>query len=99
MTGTTTGIIIMCVVIVASLAVWLASVGLAARRGGRKNAHVEPMRGLVQGGEHVGGGRSVMPHRDAEVPEGGGTAPAPDEMPQGGEPAASRRKSGSPMDL
>ena len=99
MTGTTTAIIVMCVVIVASLAVWLGAVGLAVRRSGRKNKHVAPMRGLVQGGEHVGGGRSVMPHRDAEVPEGGGTAPAPDEMPQGEEPATSRRASGNPMDL
>jgi len=37
------------------------------------------MRGLVQGGQHVGGGRSVAPHRDKEVPEGGGHPPAPPE--------------------
>ena len=27
------------------------------------------MRGVVRGGEHAGGERSVMPHRNAEVPE------------------------------
>jgi hypothetical protein len=37
------------------------------------------MRGLVQGGQHVGGGRSVAPHRDAPVPEGGGNPPTPEE--------------------
>jgi hypothetical protein len=89
----------MCVVIVAGLVVWLGSVGLAARRSGRKNRHVQPMRGLVQGGEHVGGGRSVMPRRDAEVPEGGGAAPAPGEMDQGDGEAVPRRRSGGPMDL
>jgi hypothetical protein len=88
----------MCVVIVAGLVIWLGSVALAARRSGRKNPHVQPMRGLVQGGEHVGGGRSVMPTRDAEVPEGGGNAPAPEEMTQSGE-KPSRHTSGSPMDL
>lgn len=98
MTGTTIGIVIMCAVIVASLAFWLGAVGLATRRSGRKNRHVQPMRGLVQGGEHVGGGRSVMPTRDAEVPEGGGTAPAPEEMAQGDEVPARHRR-GSPMDL
>ncbi len=88
----------MCVVIVAGLATWLSLIGLAARRSGRKNPHVQPMRGLVQGGEHLGGGRSVMPTRDAEVPEGGGTAPAPEDMVQSGEEPA-RHRSGSPMDL
>jgi hypothetical protein len=87
----------MCIVIVAGLIVWLCLVGLAAKRSGRKNPHVHQMRGLVQGGEHVGGGRSVMPTRDGEVPEGGGTAPAPEDMAQSGE--RSRHKSGSPMDL
>jgi hypothetical protein len=88
----------MCVVIVAGLAIWLGSIALAARRSGRKNRHVQPMRGLVQGGQHVGGGRSVMPTRDAEVPEEGGTAPAPEDMVQSGEEPP-RHKSGSPMDL
>jgi len=89
---------VLCIVIVAGLVTWLSLVALAARRSGRKNQHVQPMRGLVQGGEHVGGGRSVMPTRDAEVPAGGGTAPDPEDMTQSGETPA-RRKSGSPMDL
>jgi hypothetical protein len=96
MSGTTTGIVIICVVIVVSLAVWLALVARAARRPGSDNRHVQPIRGLVQGGEHVGGGRSVMPHRDAEVPEGGGTPPSPEEMTNS---ERSGRHSGSPMDL
>jgi hypothetical protein len=87
----------MCIVIVAGLIVWLSLVGLAAKRSGRKNRRVQPMRGLVQGGEHVGGGRSVMPTRDAEVPEGGGIAPDPEDMAQSGEKR--RHKSSSPMDL
>ena len=95
MTGTTTGIVVICVVIVASLAVWLLMIRRAARHPGSDNRHVQPMRGLVQGGEHVGGGRSVMPHRDAEVPEGGGNPPAPEDMATGDE----RGRSGSPMDL
>lgn len=99
MSGTTTEIVVICIVIVASLIVLLGSVALAARRAGRKNRHVQPMRGLVQGGQHVGGGRSVMPTRDAEVPEGGGVAPEPEEMPQGDEIPRPRQKSGSPMDL
>jgi len=96
MTGTTTGIVIIVAVVVVSLAVWLALVARAARRPGSDHRHVQPMRGLVQGGEHVGGGRSVMPHRDAEVPEGGGTPPSPEEMV---DPQRSGRRSGSPMDL
>jgi hypothetical protein len=88
----------MCIVIVAGLAIWLGSIALAARRSGRRNSHVQPMRGLVQGGEHVGGGRSVMPTRDAEVPAGGGSAPDPEDMTQSGDKPA-RRTSGSPMDL
>jgi hypothetical protein len=100
MTGTVTGILSMCAVIVVSLAAYLLLVARAARRPGSDNRHVQPMRGLVQGGEHVGGGRSVMPRRDAEVPEGGGTPPSPDEMAEAAEDrAAHRRPSGNPMDL
>jgi uncharacterized membrane-anchored protein len=72
MSGTTTGIVVICVVIVVALAVWLGMVALAARRPHSQNPRREPMRGLVQGGQHVGGGRSVAPTRDAPVPEGGG---------------------------
>jgi hypothetical protein len=99
MTGTTTGIVIMCVVIVVSLVVFLALVAWAGRRPGSDNRHVQPMRGLVQGGEHVGGGRSVMPHRDAEVPEGGGTPPSPEEMVNPQRSGRSQERSGSPLDL
>lgn len=93
MTGTATGIVIIVVVIVLSLVVWLLLVARAARRPGSDNRHVQPMRNLVQGGEHVGGGRSVMPHRDAEVPKDGGTPPSPEEMVEG----QNRGRPGSPM--
>jgi hypothetical protein len=99
MTGTVTGIVIICVVTVASLAAYLGLVAWAARRPGGKNRHVEPMRGLVQGGAHVGGGRSVMPTRDAQVPEGGGTPPSPEEMEEADDSGRARHRSGSPMDL
>ncbi|HZR49928.1 MAG TPA: hypothetical protein VFB06_10455 [Streptosporangiaceae bacterium] len=100
MNGTVTGIWIMCAVIVVSLAIWLGFVARAARRPGSDNRHVQPMRGLVQGGEHMGGGRSVMPRRDAPVPEGGGNPPSAEEMAEAAEDrAAHREQSGSPMDL
>ncbi len=97
MTGTTTGIVIICVVVAVALAIWLGLVARAARRPGGKNEGGQPMRGLAQGGEHVGGGRSVIPHRDDEVPQDGGTPPPHEES------AASTRRSEhrseSPMDL
>ena len=74
--------------------------GPAAGRPGGKNEGGQPMRGLVQGGEHVGGGRSVVPHRDAEVPQDGGTPPPPEET---ADSAASARRtehrSESPMNI
>jgi len=104
MSGTTVGIWVLCVVIVVSLAAYLVSVMLAARHPGNENPRRERMRGLVQGGQHVGGGRSVAPTRDAPVPEGGGNPPTPEEedaaqagrAAQAGQPV---RRSGSPMDL
>ncbi len=39
-----------------ALAIWLGLVARAARRPGGKYEGGQPMRGLVQGGEHVGGG-------------------------------------------
>jgi hypothetical protein len=75
MSGTTTGIVVFCVVVVLALAIWLGAVALAARRRYSRNPEREPMRGVVQGGQHMGGGRSVMPTRDAPVPPGGGTRP------------------------
>ena len=50
MTGIATGIVIICVVVVA-LAVWPGLVARAARRPGGKNKGGQPMRGLVQGGK------------------------------------------------
>jgi hypothetical protein len=78
MAGTTTGIIVIVVVVVVCLAVWLGSVALAARRPGQEHPQHDPLRGLVQGGQHVGGGRSVTSHRDQPVPEGGGDPPEQD---------------------
>jgi hypothetical protein len=72
MSGTTTGIVVIVVIVVLGLVVWLAMVARAARRSGQEHPQRDPMRGLVQGGQHVGGGRSVAPTRDASVPEGGG---------------------------
>jgi hypothetical protein len=58
------------------------------------------MRGLVQGGQHVGGGRSVMPTRDAPVPEGGGDPPTIEEEVAAHDGRQARQPgSGNPMDL
>jgi hypothetical protein len=100
MTGSATDIWIICAVIVAGLVTWLSLVAWAARHPGHKNRRMEHTRGLVQGGQHVGGGRSVMPHRDAPVPEGGGTPPEPEDQVEGSDAGrAGSRRSGSPMDL
>jgi hypothetical protein len=98
MSGTTTGIVVVCVVIVLALAIWLGAVALAARRPHPRNPKRERMRGVVQGGQHMGGGRSVMPTRDAPVPPGGGDPPTPqqEDAAQAGRPVG---RSGSPMDL
>ena len=80
MTGTTTGIVVIIVVVVVCLAVLLGSVALAARRPAQEHPQHDPMRGLVQGGQHVGGGRSVAPHRDRPVPEGGGDPPQEQDL-------------------
>jgi hypothetical protein len=81
---------IMCVVIVVALAAWMVAVMLAARRPGSAEKHIEPRRGNVQGGTHVGGGRSVAPRRDGEI--------SPDDSP--GDPTVPVRTRGtSPMDL
>ena len=105
MTGSMTGIWILCVVIVVGLAVWLIMVRHAANHPEQKHRRKEHMRGLVQGGQHVGGGRSVAPTRDAPVPEGGG-APSPQapdvedmENEQAGRTPGHTRGSGSPLDL
>ena len=105
MSGNTTEIWVIIVVSVAALAVMLLLIRYAARHQAHKARRPEQMRGVVQGGQHVGGGRSVAPHRDAPVAEGGGTTPNPDapdvedaEAEDAGAGQAGRR-SGNPMDL
>ena len=97
MSGTTIGIWVICVVVVVSLAAWLTSVALAARRPGQEHPEQDQIRGLVQGGQHVGGGRSVAPTRDAPVPEGGGEPPPVEE--QAANADRQPQGSGNPMDL
>jgi hypothetical protein len=99
MSGSTAGIVIIVVVVVLALAIWLGAVALAARRPGSRNPKRERMRGLVQGGQHVGGGRSVAPTRDAPVPPGGGDPPTPEEEDAAQPSGRPGRHSGSPMDL
>jgi hypothetical protein len=97
--GTTVGIWIIVAVIVVALAVWLGLVARAALHPHQEHPQREPLRGLVQGGQHVGGGRSVAPTRDAPVPEGGGNPPSVEEEDRAshaGRPAGGGR---SPMDL
>jgi hypothetical protein len=103
MSGTTTGIVVLCVVVVLSLAIWLVAVELASRRPGQEHPKREPLRGLVQGGQHVGGRRSVAPTRDAPVPEGGGNPPSVEEEDKAAQARSqSAGRSGNsarPMDL
>jgi hypothetical protein len=97
MSGSLTGIVVLCIVAVVGIIVLIGAVRWAARHPGHNRRKLEPMRGVVQGGQHVGGGRSVAPHRDAPVPEGGGTPPEPEEQVESHE---SRSVKGtSPMDL
>jgi hypothetical protein len=97
MTGSTVAIVVICVVVVAGLAVWLTTVALAARRPHQEHAQRDQVRGVVQGGQHVGGGRSVAPTRDAPVPEGGGDPPSAQEQEAAN--AGRRPASGTPMNL
>lgn len=106
MSTSTAGIWIICVVGVLALITAVVVVRLAGRRPHHANPQRGQMRGLVQGGQHVGGGRSVAPTRDAPVPEGGGEAPSIEEevaAHDGGRARADqpggRHGSGSPMDL
>jgi hypothetical protein len=108
MSGNATMIWVIVVVVVVALAAWLILVRYATRHPGHKLRRRERMRGTVQGGQHVGGGRSVMPHRDAPVPEGGGTPPGPGvpdvedmeaDQGLGSGRGQRRRNSGNPMDL
>jgi hypothetical protein len=86
---------IMCAAIVVALAVWLAMVGLAARRPGVRRPATERRRGRVQGGTHTGGGRSVAPSRDATAVPGEN----PEERSVSNRPGPARSEPGSPMDL
>jgi hypothetical protein len=99
MSGSTTGIIVIVVVAVAAVAVMLALIARAARRPAQEHPQHDQRRGLVEGGRHVGGGRSVGPTRDAPVPEGGGNAPDPEEekAAYGHRPPVEDR--GNPLDL
>jgi hypothetical protein len=82
---------IMCAVIVLALAAWLVAIALANRNPSFRHPRVEPRRGQVQGGTHVGGGRSVAPRRDAEV--------APEEDPEKPTVPVRKPRGTSPMDL
>lgn len=86
---------IMCVAIVAGLAIWALAVHLAGRQPHQKREVLEHRRGRVQGGSHVGGGRSVAPRRDAPVipHENPDDSTLPDHA---GRPGSG---SGNPMDL
>ena len=83
MSGSATAIWIIVAVAVAGLVVWLGSVALAARKPYQEHAHGERLRGRVQGGMHVGAGRSVAPRRDEPVTPG--DVPAGDTLHPGGE--------------
>lgn len=67
MTGSAAVIWVIVGVTVAGLAVWLVGVALAQRAPFFRHPHPDRRRGRVQGGTHVGGGRSVAPRRDAPV--------------------------------
>lgn len=97
MSTSVTAIVIICVVVVVALGVWLASVMMAARNPRRGVGRRERLRGDVQGGMHVGGGRSVSPRPDepATVYDLGMAGP---ETGDAGE-ARQARRGQSPMDL
>lgn len=99
MTGSTVGIWIIVVVVTVSLAVWIALVARASKHPHQEHPQRGPLSGLVQGGQHVGGGRSVAPHRDAPVPEGGGQPPTVEEEDEVTHAGRMPRGSGNPMDL
>ena len=81
---------VMCVAIVLALA-WLVAVALAQRKPSFEQPRIEPRRGQVQGGTHVGGGRSVSPRRDAEV--------TPDDDPDKPTVRVDKPRGTSPLDL
>jgi hypothetical protein len=104
MTTSATAIWAICAVVVAGLAFWLVTVALAARKPSQEHAHGEQLRGRVQGGMHVGGGRSVAPRRDEPVTPGetvAGNTLHPDAADEDdtGQSGRARQGSGNPMDL
>lgn len=104
MSASAVGIWIICAIGAIGLMAAIVVVRLAGRRPYHANPQRGQMRGLVQGGQHVGGGRSVAPTRDAPVPEAGGAPPAIEEEVAAHEGRADQRRlgsgdSGSPMDL
>lgn len=103
MNGSAVAIWIIVAVAVAGLVVWLGSVALAARQPHQKHGHGERLRGTVQGGVHVGEGRSVAPRRDepvtpGDVPAGDMLHPAAEDDPPGPESADAGQRPGSPLD-
>ncbi|MGH3293574.1 MAG: hypothetical protein ACRDP7_17385 [Trebonia sp.] len=71
MGGSATAIWIIVAVAVIGLAVWLGGVALAARKPHQEHARGGRLHGTaVQGGMHVGAGRSVAPRRDEPVTPG-----------------------------
>ncbi len=104
MTTSATAIWIIVAVVLAGLAVWLIGVALAARKPYQEHAHGERLRGRVQGGMHVGGGRSVAPRRDepavpGDIPAGDTLNPGSDAPGDRSEPGRDGHRSGSPLDL
>jgi|SRR5581483_1887409 len=103
MSTSTAGIWIICAVAVVGLIAAVVIVRLAGRRPHHANPQRGQLRGLVQGGQHVGGGRSVAPTRDAPVPTGGGEPPSIEEELAAHENRQARPRqpggSGNPMDL
>jgi hypothetical protein len=99
MSGATVGILVIVVVVVVALAVWLIMVARAARHPQQDHPQRGPLHGLVEGGQHVGGGRSVAPHRDAPVPEGGGNPPTAEEEDQAAHSNRPSQAGRDPMDL
>jgi len=96
-----TAIWIIVVVVVVALAIWLVAVMRAARKPSRE-PRGDRLRGPVQGGTHVGGGRSVAPRRDEavdpdQVAAGDTVNPELDSAERG--PEHARRGSGNPLDL
>jgi hypothetical protein len=93
MNASATAIWIIVAVVVVGLAVWLGSVALAARKTSQEHRRGGRLRGTaVEGGVHVGGGRSVAPRRDEPVTPG--EVPGGDTLHPGAEAPADDTESG-----